>query len=244
MALLSKHGHSVTAVVNGLEAVAAVAAGDFDLVLMDVQMPEMDGHEATSVIRLSEQGRNTHIPIIALTAHAMKDDRDECLAAGMDGYLSKPIKVAEMFALIDSFGGPAASPPSTESTESDGGVAVAAPPQEAVLDLDELLARVEGDRDLLRELAAMFRDESPRLLSEVRRCAETLDARGLEEAAHSIKGACSNLSARPTAAAALALETLGRSSNLDGVMTLVADLEMESGRLDQALLELSEEETL
>jgi CheY-like chemotaxis protein len=244
IALLSKHGHSVTTVVNGREAVAAVAASQFDLVLMDVQMPEMDGHEATAVIRRSEQGRNTHIPIIALTAHAMKDDRAECLDAGMDAYLSKPINVAEMFALIDSLSRPATVSPSTESTESDGGIAVAAPPLESVLDLDELLERVEGDRELLRELAAMFRDESPRLLSAVRRCAENRDARGLEEAAHSLKGACANLSARPTAAAALALETSGRSSSFDGVMTLVADLEMESSRLDQALLDLSEEETL
>jgi HPt (histidine-containing phosphotransfer) domain-containing protein len=115
---------------------------------------------------------------------------------------------------------------------------------ESALDLDEVLARVEGDRDLLRELATMFRDESPKLLSEIRRCAEERDAHGLETSAHSLKGACANLSAKPTANAALALETLGRASSFEGVMARVAELELESSRLDEALLELSEEETL
>jgi len=104
-ALLRKRGHTVVNVVNGREAVAAVAESEFDVVLMDVQMPEMDGLEATALIRKSKTATGIHVPIIALTAHAMKGDREICLAAGMDEYLSKPIDVNELFALIESLTG-------------------------------------------------------------------------------------------------------------------------------------------
>ena len=104
-ALLGKRGHTVVNAVNGHEAVAAHAEGAFDIVLMDVQMPEMDGFEATAAIRKSEAATGFHVPIIALTAHAMKGDREICLAAGMDEYLSKPIDAKELFALIESLTG-------------------------------------------------------------------------------------------------------------------------------------------
>jgi len=107
-ALLAKRGHTVHTVVNGREAIAAVKDGKFDLVLMDVQMPEMDGLEATAAIREREAAVGDHVLIIALTAHAMKGDRDICLAAGMDEYLSKPIKPGELFAMIESLTGVAA----------------------------------------------------------------------------------------------------------------------------------------
>jgi two-component system sensor histidine kinase/response regulator len=100
MRLLQKHGHHVTVVGNGLEALTALAEYAFDLVLMDVQMPEMDGFEATRLIRISEQQRGGRTPIIAMTAHAMKGDRERCLAAGMDDYLTKPIHMEELFDAI------------------------------------------------------------------------------------------------------------------------------------------------
>jgi CheY-like chemotaxis protein len=120
-ALLGKRGHTVRTVVNGREAIAAVAEEKFDIVLMDVQMPEMDGLEATAAIRKAESATGTHVLIIALTAHAMKGDREICLAAGMDEYLSKPIKPAELFAMIESLTGIAAG--------SDDGIVP--PPAEA-----------------------------------------------------------------------------------------------------------------
>jgi PAS domain S-box-containing protein len=110
-ALLEKRGHTIVTVGNGREAVAAVEGGGFDLVLMDVQMPEMDGWEATAAIRRGEAETGRHIPIIALTAHAMKGDREACLVAGMDGYLSKPIDSRELFAVLDAHSGWAAMPP-------------------------------------------------------------------------------------------------------------------------------------
>ena len=101
--LLEKMGHTVMVVANGRDAVLMLEEQEFDLVLMDVQMPEMDGFEATSVIREKEAATHKHIPIIAMTAHAMKGDRERCLAAGMDGYIAKPIRPAELFAGIERF---------------------------------------------------------------------------------------------------------------------------------------------
>jgi CheY-like chemotaxis protein len=112
-ALLKKRGHTIVGVVNGREAVAAFAKDAFDLVLMDVQMPEMDGLEATAAIRKLEGATGAHIPIIALTAHAMKGDREICIAAGMDEYLSKPLNPKELFALVESLTG-AQSPDGAE----------------------------------------------------------------------------------------------------------------------------------
>jgi two-component system, sensor histidine kinase and response regulator len=110
-ALLAKRGHSVVTVGNGREAIAALADGAIDLVLMDVQMPEMDGLEATAVIRTLEKVSGTHVPIIALTAHAMTGDREACLAAGTDGYLSKPVNAKDLFALIEELTGTASVVP-------------------------------------------------------------------------------------------------------------------------------------
>ena len=98
--LLEKRGHAVSLVVNGQEAVQAVGRETFDLVLMDVQMPEMDGLEATAAIRLAERGNGRHQRIVAMTAHALKDDAARCLAAGMDGYLSKPIQLEEFTEIL------------------------------------------------------------------------------------------------------------------------------------------------
>jgi CheY-like chemotaxis protein len=103
--MLEKRGHKITLARNGREAVEAVRAAAFDLVLMDVQMPEMDGFEATAAIRESERGTGKHQPIVAMTAHAMKGDDRRCLDAGMDGYLAKPIRGEELFALLESFQG-------------------------------------------------------------------------------------------------------------------------------------------
>lgn len=104
--ILEKAGHTVTVAGNGVEAVACVAVRMFDLVLMDISMPEMDGLEATGVIRQSEQGSDRHIPIVALTAHAMVGDRERCLNAGMDGYVTKPLQATVLFqAMAEALGG-------------------------------------------------------------------------------------------------------------------------------------------
>jgi two-component system sensor histidine kinase/response regulator len=101
--ILEKHGYSVTLVANGINALKALDEQTFDLVLMDVQMPEMGGFEATAKIRESEHGRGTHVPIVAMTAHAMSGDRERCLAAGMDGYISKPIRALALTEVVERY---------------------------------------------------------------------------------------------------------------------------------------------
>ena len=100
--LMEKHGHSVVVANNGKAAIAALASQEFDVVLMDVEMPEMDGLEATAVIRVKERQAGKHVPIIAMTAHAMKGDRERCLEAGMDDYVSKPIRAQKLFETLES----------------------------------------------------------------------------------------------------------------------------------------------
>jgi two-component system, sensor histidine kinase and response regulator len=227
-ALLGKRGHTAVTVVNGREAVAAVARGAFDLVLMDVQMPEMDGLEATAAIRKAEATTGVHVPIVALTAHAMKGDREACLAAGMDEYLSKPVNATELFTLIESL----------------TGLTVMAAPERVIdapvagpaFDMEGVLARVEGDRSLLKELAQILRGEIPGVLAEIRRCAAAGDSGGLERAAHGFRGACGNFGAEGAVRAAHVLELMGRRDNLQDVDACVADLVRETVSLELALV--------
>jgi CheY-like chemotaxis protein len=106
LGILGQRGHDVTVVENGREALAALEAGDFDLVLMDLHMPEMDGYAATAAIRAREQESGGHVPIVAMTAAAMKGDREACLEAGMDGYVAKPVVPEELFSAIERFAPP------------------------------------------------------------------------------------------------------------------------------------------
>jgi two-component system sensor histidine kinase/response regulator len=182
-----------------------------------MQMPEMDGLEATAAIRRAELGTGRHLPIIALTANAMKGDREACLAAGADGYLSKPLNASELVPLIESLMGPPAPSP------------------EQPFDIHELSERVEGDQDLILDLVRLFREQSPHSMAEIRRCAAAGDSAGLQRAAHSFKGACANLGARPAMRAASGLEEMGREAKLDGVVAQLAELEREASRLEQAL---------
>src|ERR1700690_2110013 len=154
--VLEKHGHSVVVTMNGREAVAAFEGKTerpFDLILMDVQMPDMDGLEATTVIRRKEEKTGGHIPIIALTAHAMKGDREMCLQVGMDGYVTKPVKSDELLSAIEAF---------TQKSESIELIANA--PQkgmktEDVYNREDAMACVDGDDVLFREVVHIFLDE-------------------------------------------------------------------------------------
>jgi CheY-like chemotaxis protein len=236
VAILERKGHVITVAANGHEAVRAAAENTFDLALMDVQMPEMDGLEATAAIRTAERHSGLHLPIIAVTANAMKGDIEICLNAGMDSYLSKPVNATELLALVDSMTAPgsgtpaeAAAPPSAEG-----------PAGHPAMDLEDVLERVGGDRALLMELAQLFRNECLGMLSRIRLCIDDDDAAGLEMAAHSFKGACLNLGAGPTASAALVLELKGRTGILKGALSEFEELQRQAERLDAALLDLNE----
>jgi two-component system sensor histidine kinase/response regulator len=178
-----------------------------DVVLMDLQMPEIDGLEAIRLIRGKEKGTGGHLPIIALTAHAMKGDREKCIEAGADDYLSKPIRAPDLFAALDRVGHPetiansAAAPP---SRTADPGV----------MDVTAALERLEGDRDLLEELARLFAEETPKILEGMRRSIAARDAKTLENFSHALKGSAANLGAQEVSRAAEEMEMVARSGDL------------------------------
>jgi PAS domain S-box-containing protein len=235
--ILERQGHVVTVAANGHEAVLAAAENAFDLALMDVQMPEMDGLEATAAIRTAEQQHSgLHLPIIAVTANAMKGDIEICLNAGMDSYLSKPVNATALLALVDSM----MAPGSGNATDVAAPLSTDGPAGHPAMDLEDVLERIGGNRTLLMELAQLFRNESPGMLSRIKQCIDDDDAAGLEMAAHSLKGACFNLGAEPTASAALVLELKGRTGILKGALPEFEELQRQVGRLDAALLDLNE----
>ena len=223
--IFRKLGHHVTVVSNGREALSAVQAGHFDLVAMDVQMPEMDGLDATAAIRAWEKTGGTHTPIMAMTAHAMKGDRERCLAAGMDGYTSKPIRIGELERAIAQLVGPSKSEASVpEETRGDG-----------VLDRAALLAGVDGNRRLLRDLVRLFLADYPQRLAEIKEALRRGDAESLRMAAHALKGAVGNFAAKKALAAAQRLEIMGRDGNFDNAREAYKALESELARVTEEL---------
>ncbi|HVB38520.1 MAG TPA: response regulator, partial [Vicinamibacterales bacterium] len=216
--LLEDEGHLVKVAGNGREALTLLDAEAFDLVLMDLQMPEMGGLEATAAIRERERGTDRHVPIIALTAHAMKGDRERCLAAGMDEYLSKPIMPDKLMATIQRVAG---GTPAVEPVAVPDGPAADA----AVFDLDEALHRVRGDRVMLGQLVSMFEEDAPGLLEEIHRATAAGDATALTAAAHTLKGSCGLLAAHGAQDAARRLEELAREGDLGHAPGALASLE-------------------
>jgi PAS domain S-box-containing protein len=224
--IFEKLGHHVTVVSNGREAFSAVKAGQFDLVAMDVQMPEMDGLDATGAIRAWEKSTGTHIPIMAMTAHAMRGDRERCLAAGMDGYASKPIRIEELEQTIAQLVSPSkpAKVPVPESTQGEG-----------VIDRKALLAGVDGDRRLLRELVRLFLADYPQRVREINEAVRHGDGEALRIAAHALKGSIGNLAAKNAFEAAQRLEIMGRDRDLDSAAEGQMTLELELARLIEEL---------
>ena len=212
--LLERAGHRTVIVENGRQALEALEGGSFDLVLMDVQMPELDGLEATAAIRERERGTGRRIPIVAVTAHAMKGDAERCLAAGMDAYLAKPLQPPELVATIARL--------------TPG----------ATLDEARLLERVGGDRRALAGLARIFLADAPRRLAEIRRAVASADAKALRAAAHALKGAAANFSAAGVTDAALELQQIGDSGEMSEAAAALDRLEGELATLRRALTAL------
>ena len=230
--VLEKLGHEVTIVNNGLEALSSAQTGSFDLIAMDVQMPEMDGLRATAAIREWEKKYGTHIPIIAMTAHAMKEDRERCLAAGMDAYSSKPIRVRELKQAIANLTGRADSAKACEPSVS--------PPEEvAKIDRVALLAGFDGNRSLLHEISEVFLNDYPRLLAEIQEAIRAGDPAALTRAAHSLKGAIGNFAAKDAFAVAQQLETMGKSGGVTGADGLWVTLESELAVVAKELKKLT-----
>jgi PAS domain S-box-containing protein len=231
--MLTRRGHTVVVAENGEEAVAAFdrdEARPFDLILMDVQMPVLDGLEATGRIRQKERASGGHVPIVALTARAMAGDRELCLQAGMDDYVSKPLRANELMAAIERV----VPAPLAPAREPDG----ARPDRlrtHATFDPDTALASVDGDASLLAEVVRIFRKEGPRAMTEIDRAIRDGEAAGLDRAAHRLKGSLGTFGARTATALARQLETMGRSGDLHGTGDVAVALGAELGRLGQAL---------
>jgi two-component system sensor histidine kinase/response regulator len=215
--LLEKRGCRVDVAANGREAVNALARLTYDIVFMDCQMPVMDGFAATAAIRQCEVSTGQHVPIIAMTANAMQGDRERCLAAGMDDYLAKPITAASLYTVLAQF------EPETEVPPEDP----LAPP----MDLAAALVTVDGEYNLLDEMMAVLLAESPGQLAMLRLALQQGDARGLERAAHSLKGALSAVGATRAHEFAQQLEGDGRAGLLQQALCLIESLDTELARL-------------
>ncbi len=215
--LLKKRGHVPVLAGDGKAALAAWEREPFDLILMDVQMPEMDGFAATKAIRAKESAANTHVPIVALTAHAMKGDRERCLAAGMDAYVSKPIRTAEFFETIAGL--------LLSHVEGAKGTLAPEGQPEAVFDLDTALAGAEGDRELLHWMVHVFCGQCPKLLGEIRDSVLCGDGAALERAAHKLKASVGQFGAQRASQAAARLEELGGAGDVTGFQQAYPELE-------------------
>ncbi len=214
--LLEKRGHRVVAANNGREALdllGKAAPSGYDMALMDIQMPEMDGFEATAAIRDKEKSTGEHLPIIAITAHAMKGDRERCIQAGMDSYVSKPFTVEELIAAIET------------AMDSVRNTAVVGPSE--LFDKTKILARLDGDEELLAEAAALFLQNCPNYMASIRAAIADADPKSLEFAAHALKGSVGNFGAELAVQAAYQLETMGRQGDFKHSEEVFQTLETE-----------------
>jgi two-component system sensor histidine kinase/response regulator len=225
--MLEKDGHVVEAVDNGRLAVDAVRSGTFDAVLMDVQMPEMDGIEATGIIRMDERTNGRHLPIIALTAHASQRDRQGCLDSGMDAYLTKPLRSEALLNLL--------------AEVTDAGAPAA--PERAQDDISQSL--LPGmDRDLLAELTGLLRESAPATLADLREAVIAGDPKKVERAAHRLRGSVSHFQAGKAVSTAASLEHMGRRGDVSGGLNLCDRLEDQVRELLDHLSRAAQEVTV
>ncbi|MBI4962366.1 MAG: response regulator [Desulfomonile tiedjei] len=224
--MLERMGHSVSLVENGKEALETIKLAGFDLVLMDVQMPLMDGLEATEALREWEKTTGKHVRVIAMTAYAMKGDEERCLAAGMDGYISKPISAQRLYEAIEDM---------IDQTKKPGENVAASAVKPEALDKLVILDRVGGDTELLKEIVDLFLEDYPDLLVKIREALQTKDSQLLEKTAHALKGSVGNFGAESAVQAALNLENMGRNQDLAEAPQTLVNLEKELERLREEL---------
>jgi CheY-like chemotaxis protein/HPt (histidine-containing phosphotransfer) domain-containing protein len=237
--LLEKLGYRADVVGNGLEAVEALSRISYRAVLMDVQMPEMDGFEATAQIRSRESGTTSHVPIIALTANAMAGERERCLAAGMDDYVSKPVREMELSAALRRWVAPAETPAGDAAAPPVQPAATETTTDRAVLDpvrLAELrqMQSLRPDVDIIGRLFATYRRETERRLTLLHEALAANNAADVERLGHAQKGSSGTLGALEMHDLAEQLELLGQSGSLASAEALIGRLEAAFGRLGQA----------
>jgi CheY-like chemotaxis protein/HPt (histidine-containing phosphotransfer) domain-containing protein len=239
--MLQARGYTVDVVNNGREALEALARADYDAILMDCQMPEMDGFEATAQIRARE-GSARHTPIIALTAHALRGEREKCLAAGMDDYLAKPLTPDALYATLRRW------LPTARATVTEARVAPEVSPMdetEPILNLRVLenfrQLQISGEPDLLHQLIDLYLADVPERLNVLRQALAQGDAARLAQTAHSLKGSSANIGAQRVARVCLELERCGKANDLSAAAEHLATLEQELERARQALSQMKEQ---
>ena len=236
--VLEKRGHSVALANNGREAIELASREQFDAILMDVQMPGMDGIQATAAIRAMERGSKRRVPIVALTAHAFKADADRCLEAGMDAYLSKPIQAAKLTALLESLVCKAALAPddprvcNTIGEEQTGETPDAIP---QVFCRDEALTSVGGEQGILDEMVRFFLEEKPARILQMQSALEHSEAATIARVAHRLKSTVIYLGARPVLEALEHLEQVSDPDDLPSAAQWIAELEQRAAALVQVL---------
>ena len=222
--LLRKRGYSVTSVSNGRQAVEAFKQGRCSMILMDVQMPEMDGLEATQMIRSLER-EDAHIPIIAMTAHAMKGDAERCLEAGMDDYLPKPLDPVQLFKLLQEWGRSVGKSNEVTSKEVDA-VSIPFDPH-APINIRAALPRFSNDQQFYLEMIGAFLNAMPQKLDELRQAARAKDVQTLALEAHNLKGVAENFSARKLSDLVVYLEVQSRERQFENISHTVASIDQE-----------------
>jgi CheY-like chemotaxis protein/HPt (histidine-containing phosphotransfer) domain-containing protein len=216
--LLERRGCKITLASNGKQAIDAMAKGQFDLVLMDIQMSVMGGLDATTAIRKDESRSGKRTPIVGISAHAMASDRARAIEAGMDAYIVKPIRPAELYQTIDRLTGR---------------------PSSAQLDEQTLLDGVGGRRQLLKQLIAIFLKDSPRMIKEIRNAVESRNNEAVSASAHALKGASANFGPNAVCDTAKQLENIGKTGAMDAAPGVFKNLEQDLIILQKELRRLA-----
>ena len=228
--MLERLGYHADVAANGQEAVDSLSRVPYAAVLMDVQMPEMDGYEATAEIRRREGGTRRHTPVIAMTANAMKGDREQALQAGMDDYIPKPVKLEELEAVLAHW-----LSPEHEGASAGDKVSEELLDRQVIANLREL-----GGQEMLSKLAELFLEESRSAVDSLRGAVEENDAQTVERAAHTLIGSSGNMGAREIARLCTQLQEVGASGDLTRAPGLLARLEEELNRMRPELVALSQ----
>ena len=237
--VLGQRGHTVEVVQNGIQAIEKIKQQEFDLALMDMQMPQMDGFQATAEIRAMPEARKAKLRIIAMTAYVLKGDREQCLAAGMDDYISKPINAEELIAKIEGLADQAAVlMPDQDSQTAAAANSIGSAPPEAPLeafDLDDAVTKCFGRYSLFLEMIEEFHRESVVLLGKLRRALADEDLEDMGNAAHRLLGTVMFLGASPAIHGLRRLEMMCRTGDLEGAANAMDHLECQLDSLKKAL---------
>jgi CheY-like chemotaxis protein len=233
--MLEKRGHVVTLASNGKEAIDRCDKEAFDAILMDVHMPGINGYEATARIRQAEKASGRHVPIIAMTANAMKGDRERCLAAGMDDYIAKPLRSAELFQVVEQFALPSAAPEPAQPPPAPTSPSPRPQTETPPFDLAEFREST-GDEKLMRKLVAIFSEDAQKYLRKAEKALTAGKARPLYEAAHSLKGMLGVYAARKALTLSSELCEYAHAGDLKGAQIMLDQLKKECALLGDALL--------